>query len=374
MPRASVLLVPLLTTLLVGTSCRKEVEKLVVQQVDKQYSWTAVSSPYFTGNGQIILGLSQDAASLYLQQPGRLGRLTPRPNGRQVYVSASLPPLPTDVRLRIPLTPDFFVFANFRQDSVLEVRPTQDPVNQGYTDVIRLRQLDPLAVSFEPNYFDFWRFGAVSRNNYLLLGYNTSLSYNDSYLRFVLAKVTAPPTQPVRVQARTLKIPRPVGIGYGYIRWIAAVDDYFLVNCGQAGLFKVSEAGAVKKVYGATLSDACYQWHGTLYLVEEYNSLLRSLDGGDTWQRYSTPANVFDFTTYHPVGDSLVVATHGIGTTSLFSLRWDNLTYKLRPLKTDGLNGGAISGLAQLGDTVYLSTTSGLYRRPLSKFFESTKP
>lgn len=374
MPKAYVLLAPLLATLLVITSCRKEVEKLVVQQVDKQYSWAAVRSPYFTDNGQIILGLSQDATSLYLQQPGRLGRLTPRPSGQQAYVSASLPPLPTDLRLRIPLTPDFFVFDYFRQDSVLEVRPTQDPVTQGYADVIRLRRLDPLAVSFEPNYFDFWRFGAVSRNNYLLFGYNTSLSFNDPSLRFVLAKVMAPPTQPVRVQARTLKIPRPVGLGGGYIRWIAAIEDYFLVNCGQAGLFKVSEAGAVKQVYGSTLSDACYQWHGTLYLVEEYSSVLRSLDDGETWQRYSTPANSFDFTTYHPIGDSLVVATHGVGTTSLFTLRWDQLTYTLRPLKTDGLSGGAISGLALLGDTVYLSTTSGLYRRPLNKFFERTKP
>lgn len=190
----------------------------------------------------------------------------------------------------------------------------------------------------------------------------------------MLAQVTAPPTQAVRVQARTLKTPRPVGIGYGYIRWIVAIDNYFLVNFGQAGLFKVSEAGTVKQVYGSTLSEACYKWHGTLYIVEEYSSLLRSLDDGETWQRYSTPANIFDFTTYHPVGDSLVVATHGVGTNSLFTLRFDNLTYTLRPLKMDRLNGGAISGMALLGDTVYLGTTNGLYRRPLSKFFESTKP
>lgn len=41
MPKAYGLLASLLATFIVVTSCRKEVEKLVVQQVDKQYSSTA---------------------------------------------------------------------------------------------------------------------------------------------------------------------------------------------------------------------------------------------------------------------------------------------------------------------------------------------
>lgn len=362
----------LLAGLLVLAACKKEVETIVVQQlVDKQYSWVAAGGPALTGTDKIILGLSKDAASLYLQQPGVLGRLTPRPSGRLGYYQAALPPLPTDLRVRVPFTADFFIGCRTGRDSVLAIGPTKDPVTSNYLNVIRLRQLDPLATSIETNYFDFWRFGAVSRDNYLLLSYNTSITFNDPVLRFVLAKVTPQPYQPVQVQARVLTIPRSITSSGAYVRWIAAIEDYFLVNCGTAGLFKIKQDGSVKQVYGYTLSDACYKWQGKLYVIEEYSSLLRSSDDGETWQRYSTPANIFDFTTYHPIGDSLVVATHGTGTNSLFTLRWRDLNYTLRPLKNDGLNGGAISGLEQLGDTVYLGTSSGLYKRPLSQFFES---
>ncbi|MGI4883906.1 MAG: hypothetical protein ACRYFR_02985 [Janthinobacterium lividum] len=39
-------------------------------------------------------------------------------------------------------------------------------------------------------------------------------------------------------------------------------------------------------------------------------------------------------------------------------------------MKNDGLEYTDFADLAQLGDTVYLGTTSGLFKRPLSNFFE----
>ena len=70
------------------------------------------------------------------------------------------------------------------------------------------------------------------------------------------------------------------------------------------------------------------------------------------------------------MGDSLVGISHGVITNSLFTLRWLNAnTIRLREVKNDGLGYADFSDLVQLGDTVYLGTTNGLFKRPLSNFF-----
>lgn len=56
----------------------------------------------------------------------------------------------------------------------------------------------------------------------------------------------------------------------------------------------------------------------------------------------------------------------------MFTVQWLSPTkLRLRELKNDGLNYADFSDLVQLGDTVYLGTTNGLFKRPLAKFFES---
>jgi hypothetical protein len=62
---------------------------------------------------------------------------------------------------------------------------------------------------------------------------------------------------------------------------------------------------------------------------------------------------------------------YGAASNDLFTLRWRPDCYTTRPSKNDGISNAAITDLIQLGDTVYLGTTNGLFKRPLSKFFES---
>jgi hypothetical protein len=69
----------------------------------------------------------------------------------------------------------------------------------------------------------------------------------------------------------------------------------------------------------------------------------------------------------------LVVLTHLYGGGRLYTLNISQARQKwhLRQLKDDGLNQTAINDLQTWGDTVYLATSTGLFKRPLSKFFES---
>ena len=350
---------------LLATACRKEVEKIVVQQVDKQYSWAEAKQLY--GNDKIIVGMGKSATTLFLQVPFWLGFITPQPGSTTSYATQAAAYFPNDLSLRVPLTSTFV--ARPAGDTILEFfKPTPPTtVNPQYHAFLSLHKLDPRATGIVANTSSRLPFGATDRNNYLLFGYSTTPT--DPFLRFVLTHVTALAAGQLGVQAQTLAIPAGVTTS-SYINWIVAIDDYFLVNCNDDGLYKITEAGVVKKVFSYSASYLAYKWHGTVYAVERNNMLL-SNDDGATWQRFAGTPDTFNYTTYHPVGDSLVAVTHLAGTNSLFTLRWSGLNYAIRPLKNDGLGQVAINDLQQLGDTVYLGTTGGLFKRPLSKFFES---
>ena len=115
-----------------------------------------------------------------------------------------------------------------------------------------------------------------------------------------------------------------------------------------------------------------YKWQGTVYAVECNGSkaVMTSTDNGETWQRQTGVPTYFWASTFRPVGDSLVGITHIIATNSLYTVRWNGKSYQVHELKNDGLGKADFTDIVQLGDTVYLGTTSGLFKRPLNKFFE----
>lgn len=358
-----------LAALVLTTACKKEVERIVVQQVDKTYSWSEASRLFGTNN--IIAQMNKDDNSLLLQSPYFLNIVSPQPASasykRFGYVGTAATYFPSDVYLRLPMSRDFI--AQPDQDSLVELLRPTEPVTNSYKAYIHLRLLDPLATSIiRTEGVSHQPFGAINRDNYLLFGYRTSGS--DTNIHFALTHVSLQPAG--NLQARTQNVLLPVGLGVSrnYVRWIQAIDDYFLVNCGDAGLYKIRENGTAKRVYSSSLTDTCYKWQGTVYLVEEYNKVLFSTDDGETWQRATGTPSLFDFTTYHVVSDSLIGVTHSL-ISQLFTLRWHGNQYSTRILRSDGIGLGEVRGLEQLGDTVYIGTTSGLFKRPLNKFFES---
>lgn len=354
-------------TLLLG-ACKKEVEKIVIQ--DKEYSWGQIAGLY--GNQQIILNMTKDAASLYLQHPNLMTTVSPKPaltsaSGNR-YIYGALTAFPSDINLRLPMSATFI--AEPLLDTLVDLIRPREPVSNTSIARIRLRKLDPLATGIVPNsLINQEAFGGIDRNNYLLFGY---YSTNRAALRFVLSQVTLQPfgtSALLQAKSQTIAIPRTILSANSAVRWIIAVDDYFLVNCEDEGLFKIREDGSFKRVFGPNYTDTCYKWQGAVYMVESFSSILKSTDDGETWQRYTGTPDAFNASTYHVIGDSLVGVKHGL-ISLLYTLRWNGTKYRIRELKSDGLGQGSLRGLEQLGDTVYIGTTGGLYKRPLSKFFE----
>ena len=344
------------------SGCKKEVEKIVVKEVDKVYSWT--DTPQLYGLSRVVLGMGQDANALYLHTPNYLGTLTPQGHRRAYYLNSATW-LPTDINVRIPIGADFFAYP--ANDTTVGLTRPNEPVTNYYQTAINLRQLDRQAASVIQRTSPQRPFAAISRNNFLLFGYRAK---NSEELRFVLSKVSLKFGQQLQAESKIITIPRQ-GFARPNIRWVVAIDDYFLVNCEDNGLYKIREDGTAKRVFGYSVTDACYKWQSVVYAVEQYNSILASTDNGETWQRFTGTPDAFNFTNYHVIGDSLVAVRSGFGGALLYTLRWSGMNFKLRYLKNDGLGQATISGMKQLGDTVYVGTTSGLFKRPVKQFFET---
>lgn len=366
-------------TLGLATACKKEVETMTVP-TDKAYSWAEVKQLY--GAQRFILGMSKDANSLYLQQPSWLGVLTPAPSAPAHslmgygYYGASVSPistlvLPSDVQTRMPLGPDFFAYPYHEGDSVLIAFSTAPPLFQNQGAEIHLHRLDPRATTFALNksYIPF-KFGAINSTNYLLVNYKTNI-FPDPSLHFTLSKVSVP-FGGVTAETRLVSVPLPSPSTYAGLTTVAAVDDYFLANALNQGIYKIKSDGTARQVFGAAAVVDYYKWQGVVYAVEgnSSNAVITSADNGETWQRQTGVPSYFGVSTFRPVGDSLVGITHTIATNSLYSLRWNGGRYRVRELKRDGLGQADFTDIVQLGDTVYLGTTSGLFKRPLSTFFE----
>lgn len=366
------------------SACKKD--RLV--PTDKVYSWSEVKQ--VPGAQKIILGMSTDANSVYLQEASFFGAITPLPAGRigrvfpSSYYSLAYSGLPSDITIRIPMNRRFFVTPLVGAgDSVLVAYSNTAPVTtipysaNGSTpsSFIRVRVPDKQATQFVTNTLGtFMQFGGINSNDYLLVGYRTSTAY-DTNLHFLLTQITvdAVHNYALTTDARTISI--PVGTPAGYIRSITAIDDYFLVDCATVGLFKVRQDGTYQAVYKApTAITNFYKWKGTVYGVEAFNSgpaMLTSTDDGNSWQRSTGIPSYFRFSTFSAVGDSLVGITHGVSTNILYTLKWQGTSYRVRELKNDGLGQAGFTDIVQLGDTVYLGTTNGLFKKHLKTLFDS---
>ena len=390
--------------LALATACKKEIETVTVQ-VDKVYSWAEVK--YLINYQRNVIRVTAGTNTLNLQETGRFEVLSPiagsaekAANGYYTGFGHTLSrtwgydPLPFDVRNAVPMNANFYAnpggYQDANADTVLTVYPTAYFDGPAY---LHLRKLDSHAVQFENFPVGAMHpFGAINRNDYLLCSYYTDNPFANTAFNLVLSKLSTGPVKPpvpqsgassrTLIDSRVVRVPTP-GPSEREFKEIWAIDDYFLVWCDNAGLYKVRQDGTVKQLNGPpnftsgpVSPTTIYKWKGTVYSIQQSSGgnaiFYTSTNDGETWQQISGFNQGLIFSTFYPVGDSLVGITHGVITNSLYTLRWLNTnTIRLRELKNDGLNYADFSDLAQLGDTVYLGTTGGLFKRPLSSFFES---
>lgn len=367
MARIGTILLFLGIVLTLASACKKEVE-IQVREVPKTYSWA--ETPHLTGLARVILGMGKDERALYLQSPSYLGVVAPGSLGQR-YFLGYLSYLPADVNVRLPIAPTFLAVPQL-DTLVALIRPTE-PISSYSGTTIRLRQLDPRAqsTSYPGSLLQQTPFAAISAQNYLLFGYRSLTAANVPVLRLVLARVTLDNNQHLQTQSRVLDFPgSPAFDATSYVGTITAIDDYFLVDCGRNGGYKVRQDGTISRVYPEAQVATFYKWQGLIYAHTYRNMLLLSADEGETWRTFTNAPSFLSQSDFRIIADSLVGYVRT--THQLYTLHWSSPgTPHIRELKNDGMAQVTITGLEQLHDTVYAGTTGGLYRRPLKAFFEA---
>lgn len=347
-----------ITTSTLLSACKKEVET-VVKEVDRKYSWMQVKN--LEGTSRIILSTGNNGQALFLQQPYFFTKYVNQSNTRPSHTSAAVP-LPTDIRIQVAIAPEFTAFP--ASDSTLVFFNNEAPLSS--KAYVELRRLDPTAVRFDT--FGRGKCTAINRNNYLLAPYLNKDANRP--ITFLLAAVT-PGTADTRVlvQPQLVRIPKSLQVSGAYVRDIAAIEDYFLVNLGDLGIYKIKQDGSFRNVYSYALADYFYKWKGTVYAPVEYNKILTSTNDGETWQLSQGTPDHFTLAEYYTVKDSLVGNFLG----NIYTLNWRGTTFTSRFLKNDGLERADITGIEVLRDSVYVATTTGLFARSVADFFETKK-
>ncbi|SFQ58923.1 hypothetical protein [Hymenobacter arizonensis] len=364
----------LLATIGMLSACKKEGE-IQLKEVDKTYSWTEVKQLF--GLSKVVLGTAKDAGSLYLQTPGLLGRVSPGAANRRYFENVSLVGwLPYDVNVKVPIAANLYAWP--AGDTIIVVTPMAEPSSSQYSDYIHLRKLDPQAstvynTTVRSSTAGDYQVGAINQNDYLLVAYRrTTTGPADPPMRLMLAHVTKNSFRGLKAQAQVLSFPAiPVTTSFPYVYRIVAIDDYFLVGHSERGIYKVKQDGSIRLVSNQTGYWTIYKYQGKIYAYtsDGNNSVLISTDEGETWTKFSGIPSYFLSSSMHVIGDSLVGYVRPFN--QLYTLRWNNATGKVRELKNDGLRETSITGIELLRDTVYIGTTSGLFKRPLKNFFES---
>lgn len=264
-----------ISLLLLSMACRKEVEKLVIQ--DRQYSWMA--RPGFKDSFGILLGSGKGPTGLYFQQPAGFAALESQPNGSlnySQYVSWGSGNLDT----RFLIGPEFLAAY---YDTVVYLVPNTQPVTSHAGGLIRLKSLDSRAQFIQPSAYLATPFAALSQHNYLLFPYESGRY--DFKNRLVLSHIvtTSNFNFPVYgAQSKILELPlAPTAYNNYQPRLIQSFDDYFLVDCGTEGVYKVTEAGSFRQVMPSnTYAYAFFKWQGALWATLADSKLAISTDNG----------------------------------------------------------------------------------------------
>lgn len=346
------------------SACKKQIETREVQvPVEKKNSWTEIKR--FSGIDRIFLSSGSSDKAIYLQQPFYFTELRNQDiySGITVYGAA----MPTDLRVRIPITSNFFAYPYPRYDGLLTVVNNLQPVTSPAGGYYSLKQLDSTATKIQTDYLNLFKCMAIDKNGVLLLAYENSRP--DHPLTFLLLKIKTLADYPYvdTVYTRQITVPKLRNPISSYVRHIAAVNDYFLLDLSAEGIFKINEDGSYKRVSDPAIVDAFYQWKGKVYAHAEWNKVLVSENNGESWQQYNGVSDVMTTSSYHAIKDSLVAAYGD----KLFTVRWEGANYFLRQLKNDGLENTTINGLEYLRASVYAATTSGLYTKSVKDFFQS---
>lgn len=295
-------------------ACKKKIEIREVP-VDKKYSWTEIRR--FTGTERIFLSSGGNSNAIYFQQPYYFTEIKDQNLDREITVYGA--GLPRDIDIRMPISGNFsaYPYSDSTLSLISNLAPTVSP-SGGY---FNLKQIDPSLTTIQKYYNSIFKSMSVNKNGVLLLAYNNNRSLQP--FTFMALKIKTNSSYPYidTVSTKVITVPR-TNLS-AYVRHIAAVNDYFLLDLSGNGIYKIKEDGTFNKVYDPATVDAFYEWQGKVYAHAEWDRLLISSNNGDSWEEFSGINSSMTTSNYYVIKDSLVGAYRD----NLFSLKWNGANY-----------------------------------------------
>lgn len=142
-------------------------------------------------------------------------------------------------------------------------------------------------------------------------------------------------------------------------------EDYFLIATPN-GVYKINNDGSYRQVIDSPSVLRFFRHRDKIYAIESNITqvFFTSSDEGESWtSKAGYPTPLYQ---NQSLGDSLVVFRFD----RLYTLFLGEDFFRLRLLNNEGLEGAEITSIASFGDTVYVTTLSGVYQRGLDVFYE----
>ncbi|MEZ0484804.1 hypothetical protein [Fibrella aquatica] len=267
-------------------------------------------------------------------------------------------------------------FIGFIVNDFVNLIPTASPVQSYVNLVVRLPALDPDFASFDVLPAAIGETMVANDQNQVIVPYRRyDRSYNTPVIdgrltNIALISVDVPRAPNVQLKtADTKLISFPGG---NFLQAVSSIGSYFLVSTSN-GTYRISPDGSYQKTYPYSFQNL-FTFKGTVYGITAANTstlkLAASTDQGNTWSIIVDQLpNEYRFLTYKTVGDQLIATYNG----QLFQLIITPTTLSVVELDNTGLYGNKITSVAQFRNTVYVSTLSGVFTKPVRTFLTQKK-
>ena len=338
-------------------------EKIVTVEVEKEYSWKEVTR--LTYRDKIIINSGRSENNIYFLAPGYLININLNNGVNTTSVSHML--MEANLNNVLPIKNDCYVNIS-STDFYFEIYNVKKKIGRPYL----LTTFDSTITQvLYPALVDHERY-LINDNNVVMVHYRSKES--SDYLNFLLIGFaeTNDIWHPLDTSfVHLVKIPKAVPFD-NRLSTFFAIDDYYILEIQEQGLYKVEESGNFSLVYpGSHAIKNLFKFNGIIYGFEHYyGDMYKSTDDGINWSKSrSNYGDILKNSKFNTIGDSLV----GAYKDNIFTMTFEENNFILQFLNNDGLEHKHITGIEVLGDSVYVGTLSGLFVKPLSTFFEEKK-
>lgn len=269
-------------------------------------------------------------------------------------------------------------YMGFTLDDVLNFVPTASPVQSYVNTYVRMASIDKDFASFQLIPAFAGNALVANRQNQIIVPYR---QYDRSYatpvlkgsiqLALISLNVPVPPSLALSTrQVKTFQLENT-----SFIYNMCSVGDYFILSTSN-GIYRVAPDGTFEKT-NTQLMPRLFVYKSDLYGIAQAfsdgvnsNQLLVSKDEGRTWTVLSSSlSTTYGFLYFQQVGDELIASYNS----QLFQLTLTPTTLTTTELDNTGLYGNRITSVAQFRNTVYVSTLSGVFTKPVRTFLTPKK-